>query len=255
MAARLAERAGTFIPTREQHFLLRAALLTDRDAVLDALARWSAAAPSKYRPGLGASPASALSDSRTLRHRSPVDGQVQGNVPACVAVQRATVRGRPRRDPGPRSLGNTGESAERCGSRGVGRRRTRTAPDARLRHAGPAWRVSIGRSRFAARRLAYPPAVRDLEPLFTFQHAVSFRRGIARSTCTGSRRGGCSTRRGSASSGSRRPGQIPWRGYARAGDRRSRAAGVRPCDAGGPGGSAHSLGRRRGASSASRTVF
>lgn len=43
MRPALARRAGTFIPTPSQHLLLRAALLTDHAAVLDALTRWTAA--------------------------------------------------------------------------------------------------------------------------------------------------------------------------------------------------------------------
>ena len=45
MSLRLAERPGTFVPTPGQHFLLRAALLESRDAVADALARWTEATP------------------------------------------------------------------------------------------------------------------------------------------------------------------------------------------------------------------
>ena len=39
---RLARRPGTFLPTPSQHHLLRAALVTDREAAADALARWTA---------------------------------------------------------------------------------------------------------------------------------------------------------------------------------------------------------------------
>jgi hypothetical protein len=180
VTARLAERAGTFIPTLEQHLLLRATLLTDRGAVLDALGRWSVVTPlERIDHGSARLLPQLYWNLERLGIAHPWLERFKGMYRRSWLCNELLLEGG--RD-AIRALGRSGipvillKGAALVASV-VEEHALRPMQDFDMLVR----RDSFDRAVEVLRREGWHihPPVRDLEPVCTFQHAVSFRRGMA----------------------------------------------------------------------------